>query len=200
MSEFDIFVSSPIDDIMRATDVMIVGKRASVCLSVFLVVVCCLPNVTPSAPCRHAMKVSRSRLSCLRSRHLCLPNVYHHFGPHEQVEAQYVRWKHWTLLTMRSTWLAQRAFEGTEVHHIKPQKIVLVSPVGHSVIIMRRLNSTFPRFQKKSAESGRQCGDHPLGGNFHDEHSSNGSCQVVPHSSSWTLAACETHDLRSRTS
>ena len=39
MSEFDIFVSSPIDDIMRATDVMIVGKRASVCLSVVLVVV-----------------------------------------------------------------------------------------------------------------------------------------------------------------
>ena len=30
----------------------------------------CLPNVTPSAPCRHAMKVSRSRLSCLRSTSL----------------------------------------------------------------------------------------------------------------------------------
>ena len=49
----------------HATDVMIAGKRVSVCLSVDLVVVCCLPNVTPSAPCRSAVKVSRSRSSCL---------------------------------------------------------------------------------------------------------------------------------------
>ena len=35
-------------------------------LSVVLVVVFCLPNVTPSAPCRRALKVSGSRPSCLR--------------------------------------------------------------------------------------------------------------------------------------
>ena len=70
MSEFDIFASSPNDRITRATDVMIVGKRALVGLSVFLVVVWCLPNVTPSALCRRAMKVSRSGPSFLRSTSL----------------------------------------------------------------------------------------------------------------------------------
>ena len=43
---------------------------SSVCLSVDLVVVCCLPSVTPYAPCRHAMKVSRSRPLCLSSTSL----------------------------------------------------------------------------------------------------------------------------------
>ena len=38
------------------------------------------------------------------------------------------------------------AFEGTEVDHIKHQKIVLVSPVGHSVIVMRRLKGFFELF------------------------------------------------------
>ena len=47
-------------------------------------------------------------------------------------------------------------FEGTEVDHIKPKKIVLVSPVGHSVIMMRRLKSTFHRFPKK-----KKCGVRP---------------------------------------
>ena len=37
MSEFDILVSSLNADITRATDVMIVGKRSLVCLSVVLV-------------------------------------------------------------------------------------------------------------------------------------------------------------------
>ena len=65
-------------------------------LSMVLVVVFCLPNVTPYAPCRRAVKLSRSSPSCLRSTSL-FPNGYHHFGPHEKVEAQYVRWKHRTL-------------------------------------------------------------------------------------------------------
>ena len=71
-------------------------------------------------------------------------------------------------------------FEGTEVDHIKLQKIVIVSPVGHSVIMMRRLKGFFHTFhlffflKKKSAESGRQCGE---GGNFRAERSSNGSCR-----------------------
>ena len=38
-----------------------------------------------------------------------------------------------------STLVSSEGFEGTEGYHIKPQKIVLVSPVGHSVIMMRRL-------------------------------------------------------------
>ena len=46
-------------------------------------------------------------------------------------------------------------FEGTELDHIKPKKIVLVSPVGHSVIMMRRLKSTFHRLKKK------KCGVRP---------------------------------------
>ena len=52
-------VSSLNDDIKHATDVLIVGKRVSVCFSVDLVVVCCLPNVAPSAPRRRAVKASR---------------------------------------------------------------------------------------------------------------------------------------------
>ena len=43
------------DDIAHATDVLIVGKRVPVFLSVDLVVVSCLPYVNPSAPCRHAL-------------------------------------------------------------------------------------------------------------------------------------------------
>ena len=50
---------SPNDDITRATDVTVVGKRAFVSLSVVLVLVCSLPNVTLSAPNRRAFKVSR---------------------------------------------------------------------------------------------------------------------------------------------
>ena len=52
-------------------------------------------------------------------------------------------------------------------------------PVGHSVIMMRRLKGFFALFPdfKKSAESDRQCGDDPAGGNFHAERSSNGSCR-----------------------
>ena len=70
------------DDLTRATDVMIVGKLASVCgcgkagsvalrdsgacvsfaesdpFCAVLVLAFCLPNVTPSAPCRRALKVS----------------------------------------------------------------------------------------------------------------------------------------------
>ena len=61
----NIIVSSLNDDITHATDVLIVGKRVSVSLSVDLVVVCCLPSVAPSAPCRRAVKVSRLRSSCL---------------------------------------------------------------------------------------------------------------------------------------
>ena len=106
MSVSDILVSSLNDDLKRATDVMIVGKLASVCgcgkvwfvalrssgarvsfaesdpfcadtakiappLSVVLVLACCLPNVTPSAPCRRASKVSRLWTLRLCLRHLC---------------------------------------------------------------------------------------------------------------------------------
>ena len=83
------------DDITRATDVMIVGKRALLCLSVVLLVVCCFPNVTPSAPCRRAEKVSRSRPSCLRSTSLFPQRVSP--SPQEEVEEQCARRKHWTL-------------------------------------------------------------------------------------------------------
>ena len=65
-------------------------------LSVVLVVVFCLLNVTPHAPCRHAMYCP-GRDRRVSDRHLCFPNEYHHFGPQEQVEERYVRWKHWTL-------------------------------------------------------------------------------------------------------
>ena len=39
-------LSSHDDGTVHATDVMNVGKRALVCLSLVLVLVCCLPNVT----------------------------------------------------------------------------------------------------------------------------------------------------------
>ena len=75
MSEFDILVSSLNADITRATDMMIVGKRSLVCLSVVLVGVCCSQYVTHSAPCRRALKVSRwwPLRSCLT--HFCFLNV-----------------------------------------------------------------------------------------------------------------------------
>ena len=42
-----------------------VPQVQSVSLSVDLVVLCCLQYVPPSGPCRRAVKVSRSRSSCL---------------------------------------------------------------------------------------------------------------------------------------
>ena len=68
------FVPSPNDDITRATERGLLGSarqcadtaRIALPLSMVLVVVFCLPNVTPSAPCRRALKVSGSRPSCLR--------------------------------------------------------------------------------------------------------------------------------------
>ena len=60
--------------------------------------------------------------------------------------------------------------DGTELDHIKPQKIVIVSPVGHGAsriadVAFQAVFRTFPRFQK-SAGFGRQCGDDPPVGNF----------------------------------
>ena len=66
----NIIVSSLNDDITHASDVLIVGKRESVSLSVDLVVVCCLLYVAPPGPCRRAVKVSRSRSSCLSLDHM----------------------------------------------------------------------------------------------------------------------------------
>ena len=67
-----------------------------------------------------------------------------------------------------------------EVDHIKPQKVDIVSSVGHSVIMTEAFEgfviALFPDFTK-SAEFGRQCGDDPLGGIFHAERPSNGSCR-----------------------
>ena len=53
----NIIVSSLNDDITYATDVLIDGKRVSVSLSVDLGIVCYLPYVDPSAPCRHALDI-----------------------------------------------------------------------------------------------------------------------------------------------
>ena len=69
-------------------------------------------------------------------------------------------------------------FGGTEVDHIKLQKFVLFSSLDTGVhdVAFEGVFRTFHRFQK-SAESDRQCGDDPPGGNFHAERSSNGSCR-----------------------
>ena len=70
-------------------------------------------------------------------------------------------------------------FAGSEGLDIKPQKF---APVFQNSLprfadeAFEGVFRTFPRFQK-SADSGRQCGDHPAGGNFHAERSSNGSCR-----------------------
>ena len=70
-------------------------------------------------------------------------------------------------------------FAGSEGLDIKPQKI---APAFQSSLprfadeAFEWVFRTFPRFQK-SAESRRQCGDDPAGGNFHAERSSNGSCR-----------------------
>ena len=84
-------------------------------------------------------------------------------------------------------------FEGTEVDHIKPQKIVLVSPVGQSVIMMRLLKgffALFPDFEKvrsstASAEMTRQVEISTLSAH----QMAHGG--VVAHTSSWTPAAYE---------
>ena len=73
--------------------------------------------------------------------------------------------------------------EGFQGHgrsdHIKPQKLVLVSPCWSQCDheeAFEGFSRTFPGFQK-SAETDRQCGDDPPGGNFHAVRSSFGSCR-----------------------
>ena len=69
------------------------SKNCASALWSWLVLVCCLPNVAPSAPCRRTLKVSGHRLLCLLIGHI----QHHRFGPHEQVKEHCVRWKHRTL-------------------------------------------------------------------------------------------------------
>ena len=70
-------------------------------------------------------------------------------------------------------------FAGSEGLDTKPQKI---APAFQSSLprfadeAFEWVFRTFPRFQK-SADSDRQCGDDPAGGNFHAERSSSGSCR-----------------------
>ena len=109
-------------------------------------------------------------------------------------------------LCLRSTSLFHQRVsslcEGTEVDHIKPQKIVVVSHVGHGVICcitplalqMLRFKgffALFPRFQK-SAEMTRQVEISTLSAH----QMAHGG--VVPHLSSWTPAACELEESSPR--
>ena len=51
-----------------------------------------------------------------------------------------------------------------------------MTPLALQISRLKVFFRTFTRF-RKSAESGRQCGDDPAGGNFHAGRSSNGSCR-----------------------
>ena len=122
------------------------------------------------------------------------PNGYHHFGPQEEVEEQHVRWKHWTL--GQRDRLSSEGFEGTEVDNIKPQKIVIVSPVGHGAsrftdVAFQGFFSHFSPISKEvrgsaaSAEMTRQVEISTLSAH----QMAHGG--VVAYYSSWTVAAYE---------
>ena len=196
------------DDLTRATDVLIVAKLASVCghgkdcasaLSgsggLFLFAeydpFCALQACFEGVQVETVMSVVDIFVS---------PTGCHHFGPHEKLKFN-------TFVGNTGHFdnevdlACSEGFEATEVDHIKPQKIVIVSPVGHGVICcitplalqiwrFKGFLRTFPRFQKKvrssaaSAEMTRQVDISKLSAH----QMAHGG--VVPHS----------NDLRSRTS
>ena len=97
MSEFDFFVSSLNDDVAHATDVMIVGRRALVCLSVVLVVLFaeCGPFCALQACCKGVqVETVMSEIDFFASS---TGNISH-FGPSEEIEKQCARWRHRALV------------------------------------------------------------------------------------------------------
>ena len=83
--EFDFFVSSLNDDVAHATDVMIVGKRALVCLSVVLVVLFaeCGPFCALQACCKGVqVETVMSEIDFFASS---TGNI-NHFGPLEKLK------------------------------------------------------------------------------------------------------------------
>ena len=95
------------------------------CLSVVLVVVCCLPNVTPSAPCRRAVKVSRSRPSCLSSTSLFPQRVNSNISTLDHRKMT----KNSALVGNTGHFDNEIDLVGSEGLDIKPQKIVSSFPL-----------------------------------------------------------------------
>ena len=111
-----------------------------------------LPNGVQSQQSKHLARFSQLvwsqrqafkndvyvRGSCLRSTSFVSStgNLRHqHFGPHEEVEELFDRWKHWTLLSTSSVCLTQRAWNARKVDNITPQKIFSSPPVVHCEIV-----------------------------------------------------------------
>ena len=184
-SEFDIFVSSLNDDITHATDLVIVGKGASVCLSVDLVVVCFLPNVAPSAPRKRALKVSRSRSSCLRSTSL-FPQRVSSLWTTRSSRRTTRSLETLVTLAMRSTWLAQTTTSSLRRSF----------KIHNTCVVLHRCFPVFPDLPDVADFS--ECRGHPTGGKstaessahpcagsasdkIHAESSSNGSSRPTSH-------------------
>ena len=159
-AEFVIIVSSLNDDLKLSTEVGIVGKLASVS--------------GYGEDCASALRGSGGRI------------LFAECDPFRALQAYFEGVTARSLETLDSfdnevDLACSKGLDGTEVDHTKPQKIVIVSSVGHGAsrfadVAFQEFFRTFPRFQK-SVESGRQCGVDPPGGNFHAERSSNGSCR-----------------------
>ena len=163
MSEFDFFVSSLNDDVAHATVVVIVGQRALVCLSVVLVVLFaeCGPFCALQACCKgFQVETVRSEIDFFASS---TGNI--------------------TLDHMKQ--LKNNTFVGNTGHFdneigspefLEGLEDGIITPLALQMMHLKGGFRTFPRFQK-SAESGRQCGDDPAGGNFYAGRSSNDPCR-----------------------
>ena len=85
-------------------------------------------------------------------------------------------------LTTRSTWLAQKAWRSSLRRSFRLSRCSLGDLLHQACkssadeVFEGVFFALFPISKKKSAESSRQCGDDPAGGNFHADRSSNGSC------------------------
>ena len=79
-----------------------------------LVLVCCLPNVTTSAPCRCALKVAIYTVMYEVDIFVSSTGNFNNFGP------QCVRWKHRTLGQRDRLWWL-RGLEGMRVDNIEPR-------------------------------------------------------------------------------
>ena len=88
-------------------------------------------------------------------------------------------------LTIRSTWLAQRAWTARKSTTSSLRRSLSSPPLVTGLSLCRcgvsRVSfGTFLRFQKKVRVSAASCGDDPPGGNFHAERSSTGSWRSRP--------------------
>ena len=173
--------------------------KIALTLSVVLVVVFCLPNVTPSAPCRRVLQVSRSRPSCLRSTSL-FPNEYR---PHMK-KLKYNTHVGNGHFDNEVDLACSESLDGTESTTSSLRRSLSFPPLvtGPLALQMWRfkgLFALFPDFKKvqgsaASAEMTRQVEISTLSAH------QLAPAGIVAHSSSWTPAAFELEESGTPTS